>query len=420
MDNAGDAANIPGMTERTDVIIVGAGLIGPAAALALAGIGLSSVLLDAAPEEVRRDPEFDGRAYAVALGSERLLDLLGAWQAAAPHAQEIAGIEVSDAVRPGRAAPALLHFDPAETGPSRIGTIVEDRHLRAALMDRMAAEERITRLAPVRVARVDYGPGGAEVRLEDGRALAAPLVLAADGRGSETARQAGIRRIGWRYGQTGMVAAIEHERPHHGIAHQTFFAGGPFAMLPLTGNRTSLVWSDRTAEAERMAALSDADYEAEIALRVGGRLGAVKLAGRRWAYPLDLTLAVSYAAPRLALVGDAAHGVHPIAGQGMNMGLRDVAALTEVLAGARRIGEDIGALDVLERYQRWRRFDATASALGMDALNRLFSADLGPLNLVRDAGLRLVDRLGAARRGFTAEATGQAGDVPRLLAGEWP
>lgn len=418
MDNAARRANMGAMAERADAVIVGAGLIGPAMALALAGIGLRPVLLDAAPEEVRRDPEFDGRAYAVALGSEQLLTALGVWEAAEPHAQPISRIEVADAIHPGRPAPALLHFDPAETGPGRVGAIVEDRFLRAALMDRL--DDRVTRIAPVTVERFDFTPTGAVLGLSDGRDLCTPLVIAADGRASATAEAAHIRRVGWGYGQTGMVAAIEHERPHEGVAHQSFFAGGPFAVLPLPGNRSSLVWSDRTAEAKRIAALDDDAYTREVAIRVGGRLGEVALAGRRWAYPLDLTLAEHFAAPRLALIGDAAHGVHPIAGQGMNMGFRDVAALAEVLAEARRAGEDIGALDVLRRYERWRRFDAAALALGMDALNRLFSTDFGPLAALRDAGLRAVGRLGGARRGFMREAAGDAGEVPALLGGNWP
>lgn len=420
MDNAPHRAIVGGMELEADIAIIGAGLIGPAAALALAGTGFSVALIDETPEEIRLAPDFDGRAYAVALGSERLLTALGVWPLVAGEAQRISRIEVADAVHPGRVAPALLHFDPAETGPGQVGSILEDRFLRAALFQRLGDVPKVTRLAPVQVEYVERGAGGAVLTLADGRRLKAALVVAADGRASRTAEAAGIRRTSWRYGQTGMVAAIEHERPHEGVAHQSFFAGGPYAVLPLPGNRSSIVWSDRTAEATRIAALDDDAYTAEIAMRIGGRLGAVKLAGKRYAHPLNLTIAERFAAPRLVLIGDAAHGVHPIAGQGMNMGLRDVAALAEVLAGARRIGEDIGALTVLERYQRWRRFDATALALGMDVLNRLFSADAGPLTALRDAGLRLVDRMGWARRGFMREASGQAGEVPRLLAGEWP
>ncbi len=222
----------------------------------------------------------------------------------------------------------------------------------------------------------------------------------------------------WDYGQTGLVNAIEHERAHVGVAHQSFFAGGPFAVLPLPGNRSSLVWSEATREAERLMALDDAAFTAEVAARVGPRLGRIALAGRRWAYPLDLSLAERYAVPRLALAGDAAHGVHPIAGQGLNIGLRDVAALAEVLVGAARIGEDIGSGVVLERYQQWRRFDATLMALGMDGLNRLFSNRNPVLALARDAGLAAVGRLVGLRRLLMREAAGIEGDVPRLLRGQ--
>jgi 2-octaprenyl-6-methoxyphenol hydroxylase len=282
----------------------------------------------------------------------------------------------------------------------------------------MAKAGGLAHLAAAEVAEAGRGPAGATVRLADGRRLEAPLIIACDGRRSALAAAAGIRRLRWDYGQTGLVNAIAHELPHAGVAHQSFFPGGPFAVLPLPGNRSSLVWSERTREAGRLMALDDAAFTAEVAARVGPRLGRIELAGARWAYPLDLSLAERYVAPRLALAGDAAHGVHPIAGQGLNIGLRDVAALAEVLVEAARIGEDIGSALVLERYQRWRRFDATVLALGMDALNRLFSNDNPLLRLTRDAGLAAVGRLGGLRRFFMREAAGLEGAVPRLLRGQ--
>ncbi len=239
---------------------------------------------------------------------------------------------------------------------------------------------------------------GGRARRRRRATLHAATVLACDGRRSATARAGGIRYLAWDYPQTGLVCAVEHERPHGGEAHQAFFAGGPFAQLPLPGNRSSIVWSEPRARADAIAGMDDDAYAAEIARRLGGRLGEVRLAGRRWVYPLGLSLATSYARPRLAVAGDAAHGVHPIAGQGLNMGLRDVAALTEVLVEAARRGEDIGAIDVLRRYERWRRFDATAMTLGMDGLNRLFSTGSGPVQALRNAGLHMVvpPRPGAA------------------------
>lgn len=403
------------MKADADVIVVGGGLVGPALALALAGAGFRVTVVDRETPERRAEPDFDGRAYAIALASARLLGALGVWQRVEAHAQPIRDITVDEGVPSDG---PLLHFDPRELDEGRVGWIVEDRWLRGALLDAMDRAEGVTHFAPAEVAAAERGPAGATLHLVGGRSLAAPLIVACDGRRSALAAGAGIRRLRWDYGQTGLVNAIAHERPHQGVAHQSFFAGGPFAVLPLPGNRSSLVWSERTREAERLLALDDVAFTAEVAARIGPRLGEIELAGGRWAYPLDLSLASDYAAPRLALAGDAAHGVHPIAGQGLNIGLRDVAALAEVLVGAARIGEDIGSALVLERYQRWRRFDATAFALGMDALNRLFSNANPVLRLARDAGLAAVNRAGGLRRMFMREAAGVEGEVPRLLRGQ--
>ena len=402
------------MTDRDfDIAISGGGLIGPALALALDGAGFRVCVIDRADMAARAAADFDGRAYAVAPASARLLGRIGVWQTVAPNAREIARIAVGE----GAGSPELLHFDPALIGAARIGHIVEDRHLRGALL--AALESRgIAHLAPATVAAAAFDGPRARLALEGGGTVAARLAVAADGRRSRLVSEAGITRIGWPYRQTGLVNAIEHARPHEGLAHQSFFPGGPFAVLPLTGNRSSIVWSEERRRAAALGRLDDAAFAAELRARIGGRLGTIRLAGPRWAYPLDLTLAAAYRAPRLALVGDAAHGVHPIAGQGMNLGLRDVAALAEVLTDAARIGEDIGAEAVLTRYQRWRRFDATAFSLGMDALNRLFSNDNGPLGLLRRAGLRAVGAVPGARPALMREAAGESGDIPRLLRGE--
>jgi len=411
------------METRFDIIVVGGGLTGPSLALALAGAGFRVAVLDRIAAERRAEPDFDGRAYAVALGSARLLGALGVWPAVESRAATIARVEVDEGIPGALTGDApLLHFDPRETDEGRVGWVVEDRWLRGALLDAMDTAPRLTQVAPAAVAAVAYDTGAATVRLEDGRDLAASLVVACDGRRSALAAAAGIRRVGWSYRQVGLVNAIAHELPHEGVAHQSFFPGGPFAVLPLPDedgqHRSSLVWSERAEEAQRLHALPDAAFTAEVAARIGGRLGEIRLVGRRWAYPLDLTLAERYVAPRLALAGDAAHGLHPIAGQGLNIGLRDVGALAEVLVEAGRIGEDIGSTLVLERYQRWRRFDATSLALGMDALNRLFSNRDPGLRLARDAGLSIVNRWGTVRRAFMREAAGVAGDVPRLLRGQ--
>ena len=399
--------------ERYDICVLGGGLVGSVMAVALARHGFRSMLADPVGTEQQRDPEFDGRAYAIAPGSARLLEVLGIWNAVRPHALPVEHITVGDRC-PGPVAPAMLHFDPAETGAGALGWIVEDRHLRTAVQDALEASDISRRNG----AAEDVGRESTHAAITIGsETLLASLVVACDGRNSATAKEAGIRYLNWGYGQTGLVSAIEHDLPHHGEACQSFFPGGPFAVLPLTGNRSSLVWSERDAEAARISTLSDEAHISEIAHRMDGRLGNIKAIGRRWAYPLGLSLATEYARPRLVVAGDAAHGVHPIAGQGMNMGLRDVAALTEVLVRAARRGEDIGVQDVLRRYEQWRRFDATAMALGMDALNRLFSTDLSPVQALRNLGLGLVSRLGDARRAFMAEASGSAGDVPALLTG---
>lgn len=401
--------------DRYDVCVLGGGLVGGTMALALAQHGFRVALVDPVGGSAQRDPGFDGRAYAVSPGSANLLRALGIWHGIAGNVEPVLRISVGDTCD-GPVAPAMLHFDPAESTGSALGHIVEDRHLRGVVQDALDTSA-VTRREGIPCDGVERTGTVAEIAVGED-VLRASLVVACDGRNSATAKAAGVRYLAWGYGQTGLVSAIEHDLSHEGTAHQAFFPGGPFAILPLTDGRSSLVWSEKDAEAARIKALDDVAYLGEVAARIGGRLGEVRMAGKRWAYPLGLSLATSYARPRLVVVGDAAHGVHPIAGQGMNMGLRDVAALVEVLMEAARRGEDIGALDVVQRYEQWRRFDATALALGMDALNRMFSNDFGPLQAVRNLGLNAVSHLSAARRTFMAEASGQAGEVPRLLAGE--
>ncbi len=408
------------MKMEADVLIVGGGLNGPALALALAQGGLSVALIDRLALETRADPGFDGRAYALALASRRLFEALGLWPVLAPEAQPILDIHVTDG-RPGEgAAPWFLHFDHAEIEEGPMGHMLEDRHLRRALLAAMQAEPGIAHIAPAEVVAQEPGPAGVTLALADGRRLAGRVLVGCDGRGSGTAARARIARTGWDYGQTGLVCAVEHELPHGGCAHQFFMPAGPLAILPLKGNRSSIVWTERSALAAEVSAMSDADYLATLRPRFGDFLGEIRLAGARFSYPLSLSIAHSFVAPRLALLGDAAHGVHPIAGQGLNLGLRDVAALAEVLLEARRRGEDIGAPDVLARYQRWRRWDAVSLALGMDAVNRLFSNDNPLLRAIRDLGLGTVNAIPGLRRRFIREAAGLSGDLPRLMQGRAP
>jgi 2-octaprenyl-6-methoxyphenol hydroxylase len=295
--------------------------------------------------------------------------------------------------------------------------MVEDRYLRRAFLEAMKDAGDITRISGRTVVAQDLDASGATVTLDDGAQVRARLLVGSDGRASGTARRAGITRTGWSYGQTALVCAIAHEKPHHGVAHQFFMPPGPLAILPLTGNRSSIVWSERDAEAARIDRLDDAGYLEALRPRFGDFLGEISLAGKRFSYPLGLTLANALVAERVALIGDAAHGVHPIAGQGLNAGLRDVAALAEVLVQAARRGEDIGASPVLERYQQWRRFDTATLALATDAFNRLFSNDNPLLRLGRDIGMGIVGAVPALRRGFIREAAGLTGDVPRLMQG---
>lgn len=402
---------------RSDVIVVGGGLNGPALALALAQAGLSVTVIDALPEAARGAEDFDGRAYALALASQRMLSTLGIWRRVADQAQPILEVEATDGRAGQAASPFLLHFDSGEIEEGPMGYMLEDRILRRALMAAMAEEAGITRLSGETVVAQEVTGAGVSVTLASGGRVMGRVLAGCDGRASGTAVRAGIKRTGWGYGQTALVCAIEHDVPHNGVARQVFLPSGPLALLPLPGNRTAIVWSETETTAKAIQGLDDDGYLAALRLRVGDRLGELRLVGGRFTYPLNLTLANAYVAPRIALVGDAAHGVHPIAGQGLNLGLRDVGALAEVLVEAQRRGEDIGAEDVLERYQQWRRFDSTLLALGMDAVNKLFSNDNPLLRVGRDLGLGVVNALPGLRRRFIREAAGLSGEVPRLLSG---
>lgn len=407
------------MEPDADILIVGGGLNGPALALALAQGGLRVTVVDARPAPARAEAGFDGRAYALAIASKRLLAAIGVWQRMADKAQPMLKIVASDG-RPGQgASPFFLTFDHAEIEEGPMGFMAEDRHLYAAFLAAMAEQPNLTLIPGETVVAQSADAAGVSVTLASGRQLRARVLAGCDGRGSGTAARAGIRRQGWGYGQTALVTAIRHERDHQGTAHQFFMPAGPLAILPLPGgHHSSIVWSEADAQARAIQALDDAGYLEALRPRFGDFLGQIALAGDRFTYPLSLSLAERFVAPRLALVGDAAHGVHPIAGQGLNLGFRDVGALAQVLIEAARRGEDIGAIDVLERYQTWRRFDSTALALGMDTVNRLFSNDNPILRAGRDLGLAAVNALPGLRRGFIRQAAGLSGDVPRLLAGQ--
>ncbi|MCA8878574.1 MAG: UbiH/UbiF/VisC/COQ6 family ubiquinone biosynthesis hydroxylase [Rhodobacteraceae bacterium] len=403
---------------ESDVLIVGGSLNGAALALALAQAGLRVVVLDALPRHVQADAAFDGRSYALALASVRMLAALGLWPVLAPDAQPIREILVSDGRAGEGASRFTMHFDQAELEEGPLGQMVEDRRLRPVLLDALDAEPRITHRPATRVRTQGTGPGTAWVELADGERLAARVLVGADGRTGPTATRAGIRRRVTDYGQSALVCAIAHEKPNNGVAHQFFMPSGPLAILPLKGDRSSIVWTESSDQAAAIQALDDDAYLAVLRPRFGDFLGRITLAGARFTYPLNLTLAERFTADRLALVGDAARGVHPIAGQGLNAGLRDVATLAEVLATAHRRGEDIGQADVLARYARWRRFDTATLAGATDLFNRIFSSDNPLLRLGRDLGMGLVNATPALRRSFMREAAGLTGDAPRLLRGE--
>jgi len=402
----------------SDILIIGGGLNGPALALALAQGGLSVTMIDALPLKLLQGDDFDGRAYALALASKRMLSALGIWQEVDADSQPILDIVVSDG-KPGEgAAPWTLHFDHAEIEEGPMGHMLEDRYLRRALLAAVEADSGITAIHGRKVVGQVIHEDRAEVTLDDGTVLSARILVGSDGRDSGTARRAGISRTGWGYDQTGLVCAIAHDKPHHGVAHQFFMPSGPLGILPLPGNRCSIVWAETSERAKWIQSLPDDEYLAELRPRFGDFLGKIALEGKRFAYPLKLTIANSFVSDRLALVGDAAHGMHPLAGQGLNMGLRDVAALAEVLITAARRGEDISSPLVLERYQQWRRFDVASMAVATDGINRLFSNDNPLLRLGRDLGLGLVNAVPGLRRGLMRNAAGLTGELPRLMQGQ--
>jgi 2-octaprenyl-6-methoxyphenol hydroxylase len=409
--------------ERYDIVIAGGGSAGLTLAAALAdalGAGARIGVADRRPftgasSAVARDV----RASAVSAGSKRLLDALGMWSAVAEHAQAVSAVDITDSALQDAFRPVLVSYDnTVDDGVEPATWIVENERLHAAILDGAARRTGIALVGGAAAETCTAGEHGAALTLADGRVLRAPLVVAADGRGSRLRAAAGIGVVGWKYAQVGIVATVAHKKPHRGRAVQHFLPSGPFAILPLKGNRSCITWTEEEQEGRRIAALDDAGFVAEVEKRFGFRLGDIELAGPRALWPLEMHLARALVAPRLALIGDAAHVVHPIAGQGLNLGLRDVAALTEVIADAARLGLDIGSAVVLGRYERWRRTDAAISAAAFDGLNRLFSNDWALLRTARSAGLGIVERLPALKQFLVAEAAGLTGEVPKLLRGE--
>ena len=404
--------------KRCDVIVGGGGMVGLSLAIALAKGGLDVVVADPVPQSAALDAKFDGRVSALAYASVRMFGALGVWAHLEKDAQPIRDILVTDGRIGGAPSPFSLHFDAAEVGSESLGHIVENRHIRAGLFAVAATLPNLNLVSPA--ALTGLRPDGGEIvaTLSNGETVAAALAVAADGRDSPMRELMGLKVIAWSYPQWGIVATVEHEKPHNGVAYEHFLPSGPFAILPMTGNRSSLVWTEDDKLAPAMMKLDAEAFDAEIARRFGSHLGATKAAGPRWSYPLKFHLARGFVKPRFALCGDSAHGIHPLAGQGLNLGLKDAAALTDVVLDAARLGLDIGTLDVLQKYERWRRFDSFALSVATDGLNRLFSNDIAPLRLIRDVGMGIVDAIGPARRFFMRHAGGDIGKLPRLMKGE--
>ena len=446
-------------SDQAELIIVGGGLVGLSLAIACAEGGIDTIVVEAESPETLTNANYDGRTCAIAHGSQQVLQAIGAWQAMAPHAQPIVDIRVTDGgwhVKgesqsyvhysnrdlPRGAAPvassepelqplpddreAIMACEP-EQPASPFGYIVENRITRVALLARAKECAKLRHVAPHLVTALDLDSGLARVTLDDGRVFTGQLVVAADGKQSALRKMAGITARNSGYNQTAIVCSVSHTRPHRGVAHEHFLPAGPFAMLPMTDerladgsirHRSSIVWSEDPRLVPMLLKLDDAEFGKEIERRFGMSLGHILPLGPRFSYPLTMLLADAYARERFALVGDAAHGIHPIAGQGFNLGVRDAAALAEALVEGKRAGLDIGSMQVLERYVRWRRFDNLMLSSFMDGLTRLFSNDAAPLRLARDAGFFLFNRMMPLKRLAMRHAMGVVGKLPRLVQGK--
>jgi len=404
------------MTKRVEMLIGGAGFAGLALAIALREALGEEFTVTVADPALAHEKSRDPRATAIAAAARRLFETIGVWQPIEANAQPMLDMLITDSKLHDAVRPSFLTFGGEVEDGEPFAHMIENRHLIDALV--VKAKELGIDLRPTAVSAFEQQPNAILVHLANGDALQAKLLVGADGARSNIREQAGIASYGWDYGQSAIVTTVGHERPHSGRAEEHFLPGGPFAILPLTGNRSSIVWTERTADAERIVALPDYDFREELEKRFGLHLGEIEVIGPRRAFPLGLYTARSFIAERLALIGDAAHIIHPIAGQGLNMGLRDVAALAEAMADAARLGLDIGSANVLERYQRWRRFDTAMMGVATDGLNRLFSNHSDVLRLARDIGLGVVDRMPPLKRMFIREAAGFTGELPKLLRGE--
>ena len=405
-----------GSNQRLDVLIAGAGIAGLALAAALARALKPNFAIAVCDPALAQEPARDDRVSAIAPGARQLLETLQVWQQIEDQAQPLRAMEITDSHLEDAVRPAFLHFDSEPEANAPLAHIVEHRALLIALR-KTAVKAGIRFIASQ---AESFAPRGEAlgVRLADGSACETRLLVAADGAKSKLRAAAGIRSVSWGYGQSGIVATIGHERDHEGRAEQHFLPAGTFAILPLVGKRSSIVWAERSGEAERLVALPPAEFKEELIRRFGLKLGEIELLSPPRAYPLSFAIARRFVAERFALLGDAAHVVHPLAGQGLNLGFRDVASLAECVVDAVRLGLDSGSPGALERYERWRRFDTAMMAGATDGLNRLFSNHSDALRVVRDVGLGVVERMPGLKRYFSREAAGLTGEVPRLMCGE--
>ncbi|MCY4303207.1 MAG: UbiH/UbiF/VisC/COQ6 family ubiquinone biosynthesis hydroxylase [Aestuariivita sp.] len=406
------------MTKMTDILIIGSGLNGATLAIALARAGHGVTIIDQAKQHKEHITTFDGRSYALALASQRLLEAIDVWGKVANYAQPILEIKVSDGCIAEGPAPFWIHFDKDELDEGPMGYMIEDRHLRPALLKAISQENKILLINEHSVISQEISTSGVKIILDNDVEVEGRILVGSDGGESDTAKRAGITYTKWNYHQESLVCAVRHELPHNGIAHQLFLPAGPLAILPLENHRSSIVWSEDSMKAQQINAMTDEEYMAELGPRFGHFLGDIILEGKRYSYPLRLSLAQNIIDHRLALIGDAAHTIHPIAGQGLNAGLRDVGALTEVLTKAARRGEDIGSITVLKRYQQWRRFDTVTLALATDSFNRIFSNDIPIFRAVRNVGMGIVNSFPDLKRKLIREAAGLSGDLPQLLKGK--
>ncbi len=399
--------------EKFDVVISGGGVVGMTLACALAQNAITVALVEYTDIAASLNNEFDGRSYAISYAPYVMLETLDLWNKVGREAQPINEIHITDGH-----SPLFLHFDERDLGDGPLGQMVEVRHLRSGLFEAVSKNENITLINPDHITDMNSTLGASHLTLDSGRELTCALVICAEGRQSPLRERMGIKIQSWNYKQTAIVTTVQHDHDHGGTAYERFYPSGPFAILPLRDRRSSIVWCEPPEQAKVIMNLSDAAFNAELTKKFGAFLGDVKHLGLRWSYPLTSQLADDYLGERFCLIGDASHGIHPIAGQGFNLGLRDIAALAEVLVDAKRLGGDLGSEFTLERYVRWRRTDNNILALGMDTLTRFFSNDITPIRLARQIGLSIVGEIPPLKKFFMRHARGTVGKLPKLLRGE--